>query len=201
MKKLLAAGLLALLSLSAHAAWLDEVKSKVTLQNSQRGEFRQEKRIATLSKPLISTGTFVYQKERGLLWRIVKPYESDATITGTQLIQRVKGKTIVKVDATTQPAYSAVSRIFMALVGSDWQALEQDFVMSGHVEGKNWQIELIPKGGLFASFAKQLTLSGSSYLQKLEIAEKNGDSTIYEFKNVVAAGELTVDEIARFALR
>jgi hypothetical protein len=185
----------------AFAGLIDDVKSRVTLQSNLRGEFRQEKRIASLNKPLISSGTFVYQQERGLLWQIAKPYESDAMITGTQLIQRVKGKTIVKVDAATQPGYSAVSRIFMALVGSDWHALEQDFAISGRVEGKNWQIDLVPKGGLFASFAKQLTLSGSSYLQKLEIAEKNGDATIYEFKNVVAAGQLSTEEEARFALR
>ena len=201
MKRLILAFTLLLLMPAAYAALIDDVKTRVTLQNSQRGEFRQEKRIASLSKPLISSGTFVYQKERGLLWRIAKPYESDATITGTQLIQRVKGKTIVKVDAATQPAYSAVSRIFMALVGSDWHALEQDFSISGRVDGKSWQLDLIPKGGLFASFAKQLTLTGNSHLQKLEIFEKNGDATIYEFKNVVAAGELTADEEARFALR
>lgn len=201
MKRVILAFSLCMLAPVAFAALIDDVKARVTLQHSQRGEFRQEKRIASLSKPLISSGTFVYQKDRGLLWRIAKPYESDATITGTQLIQRVKGKTIVKVDAATQPAYSAVSRIFMALVGSDWRALEQDFIITGRVDGKAWRLELVPKGGLFASFAKQLTLTGSSYLQKLEIAEKNGDSTIYEFTNVVPGDNLTADEEARFAVR
>lgn len=193
-------GLLLLIG-QAHAALLDEVKARVTLKDSQRGEFRQEKRIANLSKPLVSSGEFIYLKDKGLLWQIAKPYPSDAIITGETLIQRVKGKTIVRVDAKSQPGYSAVSRIFMALVGSDWGALEQDFTISGKVDGKNWQLELTPKGGLFASFAKTLTLTGSTALTQLNIAEKNGDSTHYTFSNVTAAGKLSAEEDNKFSLK
>ena len=190
-----------LLASSAKAALLDDVKARVTLKDAQRGEFRQEKRIANLSKPLISSGEFVYLKDQGLLWQIAKPYASDAVITNETLIQRVKGKTIARVEAKTQPGYSAVSRIFMALVGSDWAVLERDFTISGKVDGKNWQLELTPKGGLFASFANSLTLSGAATLKQLDITEKNGDSTHYTFSNVTAAGTLSADEERKFILQ
>ncbi len=196
----LALGLLLLIG-QAHATSLDDVKARVTLKDSQRGEFRQEKRIANLSKPLVSSGEFIYLKDKGLLWQIGKPYASDAIITGETLIQRVKGKTIVRVDAKSQPGYSAVSRIFMALVGSDWGVLEQDFTIIAKVEGKHWQLELTPKRGLFASFAKTLTLSGSTALSQLDIAEKNGDSTHYTFSNVTVAGKLSADEDNKFSLK
>ncbi|WP_410498066.1 LolA family protein [Chitinibacter sp. S2-10] len=194
-------GALLLLASQLHAALLDDVKARVTLKDSQRGEFRQEKNIASLSKPLVSSGTFIYLKQRGLLWQLEKPYASDAIITGETLIQRVKGKTIVKVDAKSQPGYSAVSRVFMALVGSDWRVLEQDFTITGKVDGTRWQLELTPKGGLFASFANTLTLTGNSTLQQLDIAEKNGDSTHYTFSNVSAVGKLSSDEENKFQLK
>ncbi|WP_373976317.1 outer membrane lipoprotein carrier protein LolA [Chitinibacter sp. SCUT-21] len=201
LKKIALCFSLLLITLHTNAALLDDVKARVTFKDAQRGEFRQEKRIANLSKPLISSGSFVYVKDKGLLWQIAKPYASDAIITGDTLVQRVQGKTIVRVDAQSQPGYSAVSRIFMALVGSDWAVLERDFAISGKVDGKNWQLELKPKGGLFASFAKTLTLSGSNAISQLDIAEKNGDSTHYTFSNVSAAGALSSDETNKFSIK
>ncbi|WP_051304901.1 outer membrane lipoprotein carrier protein LolA [Chitinilyticum litopenaei] len=186
---------------AAHAGLIDEVRERTGLRDAQRGEFSQEKRIASLSKPLRASGQFVYLKERGLLWRIEQPYASDATITATTLVQQVRGKTVLKVDAQTQPAYSAVSRIFMALVGNDWKALEQDFMIAGNVSGASWQLVLTPRGGLFASFASTLTLSGSRAIERLDIAEKNGDRTVYTFSKVREAGALSADEESRFALK
>ncbi|MBE9607818.1 outer membrane lipoprotein carrier protein LolA [Chitinilyticum piscinae] len=190
-----------LLSAPALAGVIDDVRVRVALPDAQRGEFRQEKHVATLSKPLISSGQFIYLKPRGLLWRMDRPYASDAVITGEQLIQQVRGKTIARVEARSQPGYSSVSRIFMALVGGDWQALEQDFVIQGKVSGPSWQLELTPKGGLFASFARTLTLSGGKTLEQLDIAEKNGDRTVYVFSNVREAGRLTAAEDALYALK
>ncbi|QZA82535.1 outer membrane lipoprotein carrier protein LolA [Deefgea piscis] len=189
---------LLLLVAPAHSALLDDVKARVSVKDTLRGEFRQEKRIAKLSKPLLASGQFVYLKQQSLLWQIEKPYASDSIITADTLIQSVNGKTIVRVDAKSQPAYSAVSRIFMALVAGDWAALEADFVITGYVDGQRWQLTLKPKAGLFASFANTLTLTGASALQQIDIAEKNGDSTHYTLSQVRAAGALSAAEQNQF---
>ncbi|WP_288841405.1 outer membrane lipoprotein carrier protein LolA [uncultured Deefgea sp.] len=182
----------------AHSALLDDVKARVSVKDTLRGEFRQEKRIANLAKPLLASGQFVYLKQQGLLWQIEKPYASDSIITADTLIQSVNGKIIVRVDAKSQPAYSAVSRIFMALVAGDWAALEADFVITGYVDAQRWQLTLKPKAGLFASFAKTLTLTGASALQQIDIAEKNGDSTHYTLSQVRPAGALSAAEENQF---
>jgi hypothetical protein len=178
---------------------MDEVKSRLQVHADQRGEFLQEKTVASLTKPLNAQGRFVYLTEQGLLWSIEKPYASDTVISGTSLLQSVNGRVILRANASSQPGYSAVSRVFMALISTDWQILEKDFRITGRIDGPEWQLVLIPKGGLFARFAYRLTLRGSASLQQIDIEEKNGDRTRYHFLNVRSAGLLCPAEKSMFA--
>jgi outer membrane lipoprotein-sorting protein len=187
-------------SSAIHATVLDDVKAQISIQGQQRGNFSQEKTIAKLSKPLLATGNFIYIPERGLLWSIEKPYASDTLISQKLMVQSVKGKVILKTDATNQPGYLAVSRIFMALISTDIKALEKDFRIAGKIDGSSWQLILTPKSGLFANFAKTITIRGEKHLQQISIAEKNGDSTNYHFSDIQLAGKLSADENAQFNL-
>lgn len=187
-------------SLASYATVLDDVKARISIQGQQRGNFSQEKAIAKLSKPLVATGHFIYLPERGLLWSIETPYASNTLITQSLMVQSVKGKVILRTDATSQPGYLAVSRIFMALISTDIKALEKDFRIAGKIDGSSWQLILTPKSGLFANFAKTITIRGEKYLQQISIAEKNGDSTNYRFSDIQLIGRLSADENAQFNL-
>lgn len=193
--------LLFMICASSRATMLDDIKAKISLQDEQRGKFTQEKYIAKLSKPLIASGNFIYIPEKGLLWSIEKPYASDTLISQKLMVQSIKGKVIVKTDAINQPEYLTVSRIFMALISTNFKALEKDFLITGKIEGASWQLVLTPKSGLFANFAKTVTLRGEKYLQKIQIAEKNGDSTHYQFSDIQTVGKLSAAENAQFNLR
>ena len=63
---------MAFLCIGWAGSW-DELKSAAGTVTSVRADFIQEKHLAILAKPLVSTGVFYYQAPRSLRWEYSRP--------------------------------------------------------------------------------------------------------------------------------
>jgi outer membrane lipoprotein carrier protein len=197
LKKLLAAVSLAaslvlpaLAARSADPNSLDEVIKRVQEHQKKtttlQADFKQEKTLALLAKPEVSTGRFTYQKPNNVLWS----YDSPKRVT--MLIANGKMTTyypdLNKAEQIEVKRYQ--DRIFKYMGASgaiDELATFFNFTFSNRADQPAFVLDLDPKTKTIAKRVKHLRIwiDKKTYLTtKFEYTEGDGDMTRYEFTNV-----------------
>ena len=169
---------------------LDEVIKKVQEQqrktNTLQADFRQEKELALLSKPEVSTGTFVYSKPNNVLWSYDAPKRVQMLITNGKLTTFYPELN----KAETLDVKRFEDRIFKYMGATG--AIEElaryfDFTFTNKPSEPVYVLDLKPKTGAVAKRVQRIKLwiDKKSYLtKKIEYVEGDGDITRYEFTNI-----------------
>ena len=169
---------------------LDEVIKKVQEQQRKtttlQADFRQEKELALLSKPEVSTGTFVYSKPNNVLWTYDAPKRVQMLIANGKLTTFYPELN----KAETLDVKRFEDRIFkyMGATGAiDELARYFDFTFTNKPSEATYVLDLKPKTGAVAKRVQRIKLwiDKKSYLTtKIEYVEGDGDITRYQFTNV-----------------
>ena len=169
---------------------LEEVIKKVQEQqrgtNTLQADFRQEKELALLSKPEVSTGTFVYSKPNNVLWSYDAPKRVQMLITNGKLTTFYPELN----KAETLDVKRFEDRIFkyMGATGAiDELARYFDFTFTNKPSDPAYVLDLKPKTGAVAKRVQRIKLwiDKKTYLtSKIEYVEGDGDVTRYEFTNI-----------------
>lgn len=169
---------------------LDEVIKRVQeaqrKTNTMEAEFRQEKTLALLAKPEVSTGHFVYSKPNNVLWTYDAPKRvtmliSDGVLTTYYPDLRKAEKIEVK---------RFQDRIFKYMGASgaiDELGAYFNFTFSNRADQPTYLLDLAPKSKQIAKKVQHLRIwiDKKSYLTtKFEYTESDGDVTRYEFTNI-----------------
>ena len=185
--------LIVILPAAAHAAdpnSIDEVIKRVQEQqkktNSIEADFKQEKTLALLAKPEVSTGHFIYQKPNSVLWTYDAPKRvtmliADGTLTTYYPDLRKAEKIEVK---------RFQDRIFKYMGASG--AIDElgaffNFTFINRADQPTYMLDLAPKSKQIAKKVQHLKIwiDKKSYLTtKFEYTESDGDITRYEFTNI-----------------
>lgn len=160
----------------------DQQKKTTSLQ----ADFRQEKELALLSKPEVSTGTFVFSKPNNVLWNYDAPKRVQMLIAnGTLTTYYPDLNKAEKLDVTRFQ-----DRIFkyMGATGAiDELGRYFDFTFVDNAANPAFVLDLNPKTRVVAKRVKHIKIwiDKKSYLTtKLEYTEGDGDVTRYEFTNI-----------------
>ena len=186
----------AVLTLSAQAApksapvRLEDVVKKVQQQqkktNTLQAEFRQEKELALLAKPEVSTGTFVYSKPNNVLWTYQAPKRVQMVIANGKMTTYFPDLR----KAETIDIKKFEDRIFkyMGATGAiDELARYFDFTFTDSKSKSTFVLDLTPKNRAVSKRVQRIKLwiDKTTYLtSKIEYVEGDGDITRYEFTNV-----------------
>jgi len=165
-----------------------------------RGAFVQQRHLAGLSKPLESDGRFLFARGVGIEWHTEKPFDSQFILTSDGMTQRDEGGETLRISVADQPALTVVSRVFFALFALDFDALSQDFTMTGADDrSAHWQLTLAPRTAALRSVFRQAIVMGDSTVKSVRLEDANGDVTQIELHAVqYDAKGLTADERRRF---
>jgi hypothetical protein len=165
-----------------------------------RGRFVQRRHLAGLTRPLESTGTFLFARGSGIDWHTEQPFDSQFLLTSSRITQRDEGGVSLEIDAAEQPALAVVSRVFFALFALDLEALSNDFELYGERVGDTgWILGLKPRTEALASVFRQALVRGNSSVSRVTLEDGNGDASEIEFQGVQFDPRgLTVDERRRF---
>jgi outer membrane lipoprotein-sorting protein len=156
-----------------------------------RAQFTQTQTLAAMKQPLVSTGSLVFFRERGVIWQIDTPYKATYVITDSGVSevnangQRTNSKSSDGVRGVAQ-----VSRMMRAMLGGDLSALYAQFDVHADGTPAQWRMQLTPNQPQLAQSIKGLEMSGGDYLQALRITLANGDVTRIDFANSAAMSEL-----------
>ena len=195
---------LALSTLPLRAETLAEVIRHVQEQqkstNTLQAEFRQEKEMALLAKPEVSTGTFTYSRPANVLWTYESPKRVQMVIAdGMMTTYYADLRKAEKIDVKRFE-----DRIFkyMGATGAiDELARYFDFTFTDSKSKPVYVLDLTPKTRSVSKRVKRIKISidKKTYLtKKIEYVEGDGDITRYEFTNVRVNEPVPA---ARFALQ
>jgi outer membrane lipoprotein-sorting protein len=183
---------------------LDDVIRKVQLAqtktNTLQADFRQEKTLALLSKPEISTGRFVYSKPNNVLWTYDAPKRVTMLIANGMLTTYYPD--LNKAERIEVKRYQ--DRIFKYMGASG--AIEElgawfNFTFTNTENKPFYVLDLDPKSKTIAKRVRHIRIfiDKTSYLTtQFEYTEGDGDKTRYEFTNVKVNAPV---EQSRFTLQ
>ncbi|RJG14370.1 outer membrane lipoprotein carrier protein LolA [Pseudomonas cavernicola] len=175
----------------AQAFDLDQLSAQLAEPAVVRGEFIQEKHLRALPKPLTSTGHFVMAKQHGLLWLLQSPLQQDYRINGAGISRRAANswQTLPQQGASAQQ-----NRLFLAVLQGDSSGLRDDFDLALSGDASDWQLKLTPRAVLLKQIFTAITIEGGALVQRIELLETQGDSTVMHMPGSVAGTALSEAE-------
>ena len=183
---------------------LDDVIRKVQLAqaktNTLQADFRQEKTLALMAKPEVSTGRFVYSKPNNVLWTYDAPKRVTMLIANGMLTTYYPD--LNKAERIEVKRYQ--DRIFKYMGASG--AIEElgawfNFTFTNTSDKAYYTLDLDPKSKSIAKRVRHIRIyiDKQSYLTtQFEYTEGDGDKTRYEFTNVKVNAPV---EQSRFTLQ
>jgi outer membrane lipoprotein-sorting protein len=157
-------------------------KSTTTLQ----ADFRQEKELALLSKPEVSTGTFTFSRPSNVLWVYDAPKRVQMLIANGMLTTYYPD--LRKAEQIDVRRFQDRIFKYMGATGAiDELSQYFDFTFIDNAASATWTLDLNPKNRMIAKRVKhiKLAIDKKSYLTtKIEYIEGDGDVTRYEFTNI-----------------
>ncbi|MEM5293720.1 outer membrane lipoprotein carrier protein LolA [Burkholderia sp. JPY481] len=183
----------------ANAALVSQIAAHLAQPKGVRSQFTQTQTLAAMKQPLVSNGTLLFFRERGVIWQIDTPYKATYVITDAGVAQvDASGRRVSTHGAQGTRGVAQVSKMMRAMLGGDLSALYSQFDVSAEGSVAQWRMRLTPNQPQLAQSIKGLDMSGGDYLQSLRITLANGDVTKLEFANSTAVAEPTPDERSLF---
>ncbi|PKH83908.1 hypothetical protein CXF97_04440 [Pseudomonas sp. Choline-02u-1] len=191
-------GALTLLAVSswANAFDLQQLSEQLAKPDVIHGQFIQEKHLRALPQPLISKGSFVLAKNRGLLWLLKTPLQQDYRITAKGIARRDNNGWQL---LPNKSAGAEQNRLFLAVLQGDSSGLQQDFELALSGTAQQWQLTLTPRSMLLKQVFQQINIDGGALVQTIELLEAQGDSTLLRMQDSTAGKPLSEAEQHDFA--
>ncbi|NWE17888.1 outer membrane lipoprotein carrier protein LolA [Pseudomonas sp. P7548] len=181
---------------TAHAFDLQQLSDQLAKPSVIHGAFTQEKHLRALPQPLVSKGTFVLAKDHGLLWLLKTPLQQDYRISAQGIARRdANGWQLLP----NKSAGAEQNRLFLAVLQGDSSGLQRDFELQLQGEANGWKLTLIPRSLLLKQVFTQINIDGGELVQKIELLETQGDSTVLRMQDSRADQPLSDAEKHDFA--
>lgn len=186
---------------AVQAVTLDEVSQRLGAVKVLRAEFTQQRTVAGLSRPLLSSGTMLLAREQGLWWHQSQPFELTVTLTPRALTQEVAGERPQRLTADDNPTLFQFSHLLASLFQADVAALQSRFAIDLMPHGDGWQMELTPRAAPLNQVFRRIRLTGGALLDEIQLEEKRGDTTRIRFVKQTTAPEALSDDERRYFSR
>jgi hypothetical protein len=180
----------------ASAAFVSLIASRLAHANDVRAEFTQTQTLSAMARPLISTGTLVFDRQRGMIWRVETPFKatyvigdaiaSEMDTSGGRSVRRAQGGRGV----------AQVATMMRAMLSGDLSALYSQFNVDAQGTASQWRLDLTPNQPQLAQSIQALQISGGEFVQTVRIVHTSGDLTQIEFAKSELLSELAPAERA-----
>ncbi|WP_449430758.1 outer membrane lipoprotein carrier protein LolA [Pseudomonas putida] len=175
---------------------LDDLQKQLSEPAVVKGPFIQEKHLRALPQPLVSKGHFVLARDHGLLWLLQTPLRQDYRIDAQGIARRDPA------GWQALPGRSAgaeQNRLFFAVLQGDSSGLQRDFELNLAGDAQHWQLQLTPRSMLLKQVFKRIDITGGRFVERIELSESQGDSTLLRMPASSGAATLSDAERSDFA--
>ncbi|MCG9543321.1 outer membrane lipoprotein carrier protein LolA [Vibrio sp. Isolate33] len=186
---------------------ISELQMVLSENSIVRGEFTQTRNMEMFAQPLTSQGTFLLDKSSGLLWTQTTPFPVNLVLTDNKLSQRFADQPAKIITDKENPMAFYFSHIFLSVFHGDTQKLQEQFSLSfepaaiqspdENTGNNSWTLILTPKNAPMNAVFEAITLQGNSDIERIELKEIRGDSTVIEFSQLSHQPEVLSDAEAQ----
>ena len=186
---------------------ISELQTVLSENSIVRGEFTQTRNMEMFAQPLTSQGTFLLDKSSGLLWTQATPFPVNLVLTDNKLSQRFADQPAKIITDKENPMAFYFSHIFLSVFHGDTQKLQEQFALDfepatvtssdENTENKSWTLTLKPKNAPMNAVFEAITLQGQNDIERIELREVRGDSTVIEFSQLSHLPEVLSDAEAQ----
>jgi outer membrane lipoprotein-sorting protein len=186
------------------AGLVSQIAAQLGRASGIRACFTQTQTRAALKQPLVSSGSLLLVRGRGVVWHIETPYRAtylitDAGVSEINAAGQLVGGASARGTSGTR-SVAEVSRMMRAMLGGDLSALYSQFDVQAAGTLAQWRMRLTPNQPQLAQAIKDLQMSGGSYLRTLCITLANGDVTTLDFADSTTVTDLTPAEQQLFGV-
>ncbi|MFA0035251.1 outer membrane lipoprotein carrier protein LolA [Vibrio sp. 10N.261.52.A1] len=190
---------------TAAVSSISELQTVLSQNSIVRGEFTQTRNMEMFAQPLTSQGTFLLDKSNGLLWTQTTPFPVNLVLTDNKLSQRFADQPAKIITDKENPMAFYFSHIFLSVFHGDTQKLQDQFSLSfqpataqsSDQNTGSWTLTLKPKSAPMNAVFEAITLQGNSDIERIELKEIRGDSTVIEFSQLSHQPEVLSDAEAQ----
>lgn len=158
-----------------------------------RAQFAQQKFIAALTKPLKSSGTFIFVSSRGVVWQQHAPFQSTFVLTPHGAYYRADNAIGERTQEST--TLKRMADLFLSLFGGDQQVLNSQFEAAVSGTAEEWSLALTPRNSRLKEFIEKIVLSGARTLDRVEIFEPPANRTQIDFSRTERNVSLSESEL------
>jgi len=163
-----------------------------------KGNFIQEKYLSRVDRSLVSSGNFIISVKQGMVWETLRPFPSTMILGKHFIIQsRPDGRKSV-LSAQGNETFTQMADIISMIFSGQSQGLLENFEVYFSGSVSNWDMGLLPRDSVFASFVTKITMSGDSAIRSIRLFEQNGDVITYTMSNLNYPAGLNGHEEALF---
>jgi Outer membrane lipoprotein carrier protein LolA-like len=162
---------------------LDEVLAQLAMRKHGHVEFIEQKFIATLDRPIESSGELRFDAPDHLEQRTLKPRPETLILdSGTLTVDR--GKTHRSMDMHAFPQVEPLVESIRATLAGDRAALERLFHLEFTGSAARWTLTLVPLESKVKQLVAQVKIDGvHDQLIKVEIRQTDGDRSLMTLRS------------------
>lgn len=141
----------------------------------RRAAFREEKVLAMLDAPLVSTGLLVWRRPSHLEKITTEPSPESLIVDGDRLTITIGRDAPRTVDLRAQPEIRALVGTLRGVLAGDLSALRRGFDVRA-VDGRIWRITLRPIDPALARLLRAVTIDGAGNTPTvIDMVQADGD--------------------------
>lgn len=160
---------------------VSQIAAQLAQAKGVRAQFVQTQSLQAMQKPLVSSGTLLFLRDQGALWRMEQPTRMTYVMTDTGVTTLDANDKPMARGARNAAGVAQVSRMMRAMLAGDLSALYSQFNVNAQGNASRWHLRLIPAQPQLAQALRGLDLTGDTYLRSIRIQSANGDETRIEF--------------------
>ncbi|MGR3907276.1 outer membrane lipoprotein carrier protein LolA [Burkholderia sp. SR8] len=164
----------------ASAALVSDIAVRLARVGAIRANFRQTQTLSAMKQPLVSTGSMLFDRRSGVVWRIETPYKATYVITDGGVREVGADGRLVGANGGGR-GVAQVSRMMRDMLGGDLSALYAQFDVEASGTPERWRMVLRPNQPQLAQAVRVLEMSGGAYLGRLDMTFANGNVSALEF--------------------
>lgn len=165
---------------------IELLSSAAQQMRSMQCDFTQTKHLKMLNDDMVSKGRMAYSQPSKLSWEYTTPYSYTFILNDTKVLLR-KGDRGDVIDVNQNKMFKEIARLMMSSVVGKSLTDSKSFKTSVVEAGKEYIATLIPQSKDLKQMWTKLILHfdvDQKTVIKVEMFEKNGDSTIIALENI-----------------
>ena len=176
-KTVLIALSLLIMASGAAADLLDDLKDRQSKITSASAAFTQEKKTRLLSRPLKTSGSFLFRQPDRVRWE----YTGD---TNMQVIFNGKDLWLWYPDLKEADRLSGLSQ-YAALMRFDVLSLSKDYIITAKEDRSMTLLTLLPKAKSPISRIEMELAEGSPFPRLVRLLDRNREPTVIRFRDIM----------------